>query len=118
MGQVIDFQKFKNSKHPKTESSKDIVPSQESDTFREFFSIFTDGLSICPLCDAPVTIQKISGGEDTYTYKGTDVRTYYRMKAILAKLVQKFSALGMVSEIEECFGTGFSDFLKELQEGK
>ena len=91
MGDIIDFIRFKSERKEPTESS-----------------------GRCPHCYAPTSIQRTSAGTEIHTYKGTDMEDYYKVKNFLLEILNRLLEDNTIEDLEECFGDGLKDFLKEL----
>lgn len=103
--EIIDFQKYKDNR-----VIKDIG-----------FDSLKDDKPTCPFCMAPTTIEKTGTGTPIHTFNGPDMRQYYKLKALLAKVVDLFKQ--SVDEISDedlvaTFGVDMEEFLVELRDGR
>jgi hypothetical protein len=107
MGEVINFQKWKDKKEDReiVESIGFTAPVEESN---------------CPFCDAPTTVERTGTRSAIHTYSGEDVQVYYKLKALLARVVSYFIDKNdgvTEDDMVAAFGEGMRDFMKELQDG-
>ena len=103
MGEVIDFQKFK-----------------ESRIVKDVGFTLLDKETACPFCTAPTSVEKIMNGTSIHTYNGVDMEKYYRLKELLSSIVERLKSGADAVEDEDivkAFGEGMREFLKELEDG-
>lgn len=101
MGEVIDFQQYKEGKV--IEQIEFITPKNES---------------YCPHCQAPTLVQRTSGGSEIHTFDPNNMEAYEKVKTLLVRIVTYFKTTDQGVEdadLVEAFGEGMADFLKEME---
>jgi hypothetical protein len=104
MDNVVDFQKYKDER---------VIRGIGFDSLK-------NDSPKCPFCMAPTTIERTGTGTPIHTFNGPDMETHYKMKALLAKLVEMFkeSDEGITdADLVATFGDEMADFLVDLQTG-
>ena len=104
MGEVIDFQKYKDDRTVKDVGFESLKSSET-----------------CPFCTAPTTVERTGTGTPIHTFNGVDMETYYKLKALLASIVERLKSGDDAvknEDIVKAFGEGMRQFLEELENGR
>lgn len=104
MGQVIDFQQFKERKESKAEEPEFVPPKHEG---------------YCPFCQAPTLIKLTGAGTPIHTFDPNNMEAYEKLRGLMVVVADYFRNQDENVDDDaliEAFGEGMREFLKELNQ--
>jgi hypothetical protein len=104
MGQLIDFQEYKERKA--VEAIEFVPPRHEG---------------YCPFCQAPTLIKRTAGGTQVHTFDPENMEAYRKLKKLMITIVEYFKNQEdgvQDDDLVAAFGEGMEEFLKELEQEK
>ena len=106
MGNLIDFQKYKDRK-------------EAADIEAVFSPLPIRHEGYCPFCQAPTLIKLTMAGTPVHTFDPNNMEAYEKLRQLMTSVVDYFRQqnAGVTDDaLIEAFGEGMENFLKELEQ--